>query len=692
MTLILVCLVSGNVWGAERDNAVPVGSKTIAAPEGVDEKALPVEPGTLPGTSDTHSIVNFNSGYRFFSLDHSGERAAEYEYLHSNPVFGGLYDYLGPAAKFSLDGEYLNDNDYRGDLVYDYKGIYRFSLRTESLFHNLDHERLFSPDFVLGGNLYQATDLDPGAPYGVRVEQDQASFRYKFTRLPVHLNLGYWRMIREGTTQLRFSDHAFEGSPNTAYAETRQVDQQTHEGRLGVDSHLGLFDLTYTFLIREFREGTATPADVSYNARPAPILRPGGVFQHNENPGSSFYSHKVGLHTSMSGGLVGAVSFAYGKRENLSTLTDVTGARQVSETTRTIAGDVSYTPCTFFTLAVKYRRYEVDRDSPSTVFYAPAASPEVAVRPAIDTRKDTITATAIYRPAALLTLKGEYKGEYLSRDNLDSWVEPGRIATLSYPSNSTTHTGTLTLLSRPFKGMRAKLQYLYTSADNPAYASLPAEKHEGSVLVGYTAASAWGATASARISRASSNQATLTTIVPNPAVPVTPANTTTYGMPKNTTIAHSTVSVWFVPLKRLTLSGSYGLIRSSSDQEILFSGPVAGSITAANYTQQAQVFAVNSVYHFDSLLDLSLRLQQVRSTADFDPSFISFAPNSDTAGVREVSRLATVESSLAARADYRLTGNVTCTVEYAFKDYDDKYQSQFNGSVNIVTLYLSAKW
>jgi hypothetical protein len=76
-------------------------------------------------------------------------------------------------------------------------------------------------------------DRNPGDRYGVRVEQDLARFRYKIARFPVHLNLGYWRMVKEGNSQLRFADHAFEGTPNTIYSQTREIDRQTHEGDRG---------------------------------------------------------------------------------------------------------------------------------------------------------------------------------------------------------------------------------------------------------------------------------------------------------------------------------------------------------------------------------------------------------------------------------------------------------------------------
>ena len=132
------------------------------------------------------------------TVNNFGGRAAEYEYLHSDPVFGGYANYLGVNNKFALEGKFLNDKDFRGELSYDYKGTYRFNLRTDSLFHNLDHERFLFPSFILNGNAYIPVDVDPGAAYGIRVQQDLAEFRYKFPLFPVHVNLGYWRIARSG--------------------------------------------------------------------------------------------------------------------------------------------------------------------------------------------------------------------------------------------------------------------------------------------------------------------------------------------------------------------------------------------------------------------------------------------------------------------------------------------------------------
>ena len=124
----------------------------------------------------------------------------------------------------------------------------------------------------------------------------------------------------------------------------------------------------------------------------------------------------------------------------------------------------------------------------------------------------------------------------------------------------------------------------------------------------------------------------------------------------------------------------------------LFAGILAGSDALTNYTSQGRIYAVSGVYHWDERLDLSLALQQVRSYAEFDPQFIAVSGTQDTSGIREISRVRTVESSLSARADYRFARNFSCALEYAFKDYDEQNSFLFDGSVNSVMLSLATKW
>lgn len=698
LAVFFILLLSGVGLGAEQGVGEPADADANFLLDPAEENVLPETQELVPAMVETHTLTDAYAGYRFVGVNRYGGRAAEYDYLHSNPVLGGQVNYLGPASKFSLEGGYLNDKDFHGDLTYDFKGIYRFTLRTESLFHNLDHELLFSPPFTLGStlesNTYTPIDIDPAALYGVRVEQDLARFRYKFRWFPVHLNLGYWRMVKEGTAEQRFADHAFggTGASNTIYSRTRVIDRQTHEGQFGADTHLGPVDLIYDFRIREFGEHAATPRDF-FIARQDPDLvmrRDAGSFEHNENPDSRFYAHTIRLHTSMSGGIVGAASYTYGRRENLSNLTDFKGADRTSDIIHNIAGDFTFTPCRSFSAALKYRRQDLERSGLAALSSTVAVDPAViSVRQALDTQKDVITATFSYRPTTLLTLKGEYKGEFLSRDNLPPWVRPGEISTLNFPGHSATHTGSLSVLSKPLKGLKLKSEYKYSTSDSPAYANAYEEKHEGAAQASYNAPNRWGVTAGTRISRENSDNLTIATLN-DPSV--------VQQLSRKRTATNGTISLWVVPVQKLTVSGSYSLLRSSTDQAVLLASFLPASTTLTNYISQAQIYTVTGTYHYDERLDLSLALQQVRSYAEFDPQFKS-VPNPgnppasiNTGGVKEISRLKTVESTLSARADYRFARNLSCALEYAFKDYDEKSSSLFNGSVNSAMLYLASKW
>ena len=654
----------------------------------VFDAAMVEETAPAPVVPDVHTLASAFAGYRFISGNRYPGNSAEYDFLHSGPVLGGQAGYLGRDNKLSADGEYLNEKDFHGDLVYDYLGRYRFNLRTDSLYHNLDRDHLIPTGFTLGGNSYMPVDLNPSDTYGVRVEQDLASFRYKLPLFPFHINLGYWHLSRTGTSQQIFSDHAFEGTTNTIYSETRQVDRQTHEGRFGFDTHLGPIDLIYEFRIREFGEQTATPRDL-YVERLSTrdvLQRNGGLLEHNENPDSRVASHTVRMHTALSGGVVGAASYTYARRENRSGLSDYTGGSEVADTVQNVAGDFSYTPGRFFTVALKYRRQEVDREGPATLSNPTGivVNPPVAVRPAIDTRKDVIIADMLFRLTPKATLKGEYRGEFLSRSNLDFWLRPGTVSTLSFPENSATHTGSVVLLGRPFRGTRCRLEYRYSAADQPEYATGYNERHEGTAQVSYNAPNLWGVTANARFLRDNSDTTTITTLnLSNPSQ--------VYSMPRNRKIDDAVVSIWFVPLERLTVTGSYSFLRTGTDQAVLLASTTPGTNTLSNYTSQAQIYGVTAIYRFDERLDLSLALQQVRSTAEFDPQATAAV---DTTGVSGISRIDTVENSISARTDYRIYGNYTCFMEYRYREYDNRstLPGLQSGSINSVTINLAAKW
>ena len=666
----------------------PSGKIEEIEPEAVFPEEVPLAESKV----ETHVLANGYAGYRFVGIDSYGGRAAEYDYLHSNPTFGGQYNLLGKDHKFALEGSFLNDKDYIGDLIYDYKGNVRFEFRTESFFHNLDHEAQFSPVFELGTapnqHRYTPYDLNAGDRYGLRTEQDLVRVRLKPSDHPFHINLGYWRMLKEGNKQLRFADHDFEPKnagliQDSIISKSSRVDRQVHEGTFSLDSHLGPLDMEYEFKIRQFEQGSPIQRD-SFIARPTE--RTAGLQEHNAEPENRFYSHTVKLHTSLSGGIVGAASYTYARRANLANLADTRGVDQSRDTLQNMAGDFVYTPCSQFSLGVRYRRQEIERGTTATLTNDFYTNPVISVRPGLDSVKDVVSLTLSVRPTSRLTFKGEYKGEFVQRDETTDWNRADKAVSVAIPHSTALHKGTFSILSRPLNGMRLKALYSYATTGDPAYGNSFEEKHEAQMLATYTSKEKWGVTANYKLTREHNGQTTLTTLTISNPTPYT------YQLPWDRRTVNANASFWFVPVDRMTVTGSYAFVRNNSDKAILFAGTTPGSNIASNFTSQAHVYSLNALYHLTELLDLSLLLQQVRSFSEFDPQFLSVNATNNTEQVKEISSTKTVETTVSARINYRLTTNLSCAFDYAFKEYHDRNATSFNGSVQTFIASLTRKW
>jgi hypothetical protein len=642
-------------------------------------------------------------GYSLVGVDGYGGRASSYGFLHSSRSGGLFYRNLERDGNVELEGNFLNEHDYHGDLLIDYRGDYRLHLRTESLYHNLDRELLFSQSFTSGrADLpgqpasYRAFQ-DPPTNYGVSVTQDVAEFRYRLHNYPLHLNLGYWRLVREGTQQQRFADTAFEGPENRIFAQARGVNQQTQEGRLGLDAHLAWVDLIYEFRVRAFEDrlptptGVPDPANGSYLSRNNASGNPetvGGAWQHNENPDSTFVSHTVKLHTSLSGGIVGSASYSIDERENLSRLSEVSGIKHATTTLQNAAGDFVYTPCKEFSLAVKYRRQELDNGNRGTLTSVNFVNPVQTVKPPVNSTKDIVLVNLSFRPAAGLSLTAEYRGQVQKREQVSDIPSAG---TWALPETTSTQRGALAVLYHPVKGFRVTGKYSYDTTDHPAYGTSFEQRHEGQFLASYTAGR-WGASANLT-ARHESNDNIEHFLVNFPFTD--PASYTVAPLvARDRGTENSSLSFWVAPFESLTLSGNYAWLHTSVNQGVMFTGVGVPSTAGANFTTRSQVYGVNAAYEASQALNLSLALQQIRSKSAFSPDELTFSPGNSSAGIRDLTRQDTVISSASARGEYRFTPQFSAALQYSVQDYNEKNPvlQGYDGTVQTVVAYLTGKW
>ena len=150
------------------------------------------------------------------------------------------------------------------------------------------------------------------------------------------------------------------------------------------------------------------------------------------------------------------------------------------------------------------------------------------------------------------------------------------------------------------------------------------------------------------------------------------------------------------PFAPLTVTASYAYLRNAIDQGVLLMSALGTTHTAGDFSSEAHLYSLDSVYRWSEKWDLGLLLQQISSSSRFLPGFMTIPSGAavigDSAGLSEYSRTRTLESTVSARSEYRFTDNLSGTAEYTFREYRDKVDSRYTGTVQTYMVLLNAKW
>lgn len=607
---------------------------------------------------ETHTSASLYTGYRFISPSGAAAMANPYGINRSGASGGFAAGLLGLDLKLRADGQFLHPDDYQSKLFFDYAGIVRVELEGRSLHHNLVRHELL-PSFtrtVAPPVTYNTLPATNPASLGITSRQNRADLRTRFGHFPGHLSLGYWRFAQEGHDQLVVADFEAGNASNTFYDVTRRIEQETHQGQIGLDANLGPINLAYSFRIRDFSSNAPVVSVPFVSAVPTE---------------SRVTTHTVKLFSNLSGGLTAAAAYSITQRENTSQRNDLSRSGRPRDTIQQLAGDLSYTPFKEVTVALKYRHQELDRETPATV--TTAYSGTTTVRPGTSSVRDTVILTSTWRPDRQLTLRGEYRGDLISRDNVWQPLTASSTQAVSDDSNQL-HNGTLSLLWRPWRSTRLSASYSYTTNNRPSTLYDFADRHNGSLLLDWSSSGSWGANLHYRATADRNHQTDSNAWYPLSGNLVTP---------RNSLIQSAGASLWFSPLARLVVTASYGCLAFDAEQAMLLA-PSATSALSADYSSLGHVYGLDGVYTINDQLDISASLQQVRSSA-------SFRMPATAADIGSFTRLDTTESSASTRVDWRFTKQFGCVLDYRFSAYrsDD---SQYNGDVHSTTVSLTARW
>ena len=603
-------------------------------------------------------------GYRNINQDGNPAHAGEYDYLKSSAI-GALDMEWDPLPhRFVLESYYLNNKDYFAEADYAFKDLVVFNGYTRGLFHNLNHYSLGPDDPTTPSPSF--TDRNPGAQYSVENQMRRAFIRFKTPDFPFHLYADVLTIDREGTIQQRFLQ-GFTGGLNIV-SQSRNIDWNTQEVRVGANSHLGPIEVDYSHMEKKFE---ALTDKVLFDTPAIPGSNP---IPHNLTPNLESSSDTVKIHTAYSGRMVAAGTYTSGDKKN-----NDSGA-QVQYWNA--GGDLTYMPVTSVLLVLKYRHYDLDVTNPNTVNnVTPTGLVTVNVRDSIASSRDVLSGTIRYRATDRLTLRGEYVTDTIDRTRGDLGTNLpappiNAPAFWNVPESTTKGTAKISLAYRVMNKLNFRADYSYMNVDNPAYDTDPNKSQ------------------SAKASLTWSPKMWVNTLLSYSTVREKrdELDAPLGGGSRDATRDQGLASVTFVIGNRSSITASYAYFQNKVDQTVTFQdGLGAFSLeSGVPYADIAHVGSLTLTYAPVDRMNLNASASRSYSRGNFTLAGTGSVTN--VGGIPELSNMKIVDSVYAAGIEMQLSRNVGSEIRYQYRKYDDQLDSSQDGTENTLLATLSMKW
>ncbi len=708
----------------------------------------------LKEEENSKTDINISAGYRGVSEDKNPSRALEYDSLKSSPLFN--VDLATDQGSYFLNFnfDYLNENDYSGELDLNSKGLAQVNLRSERFFHNLDHVPYDNgytggeptaavpdpgpplvrvptgtpvegsrPDGAftnsLGNEVIRTfyTDQNPNDDYGLRLDTNEFEVKLKHPTYPAHINLAYWRYEKKGDKQMRFVGE------NCATAchmqsKTRKIDRVTEEFKAEADAHAGMIDFALEALFRTFRDNESIPTDYFGSHSRG---RDEDLFEHSEDPDSKLTEVTLKANTAPSGGLVGSASFTIGERENQSDLTSVAPVKAETDYYKACA-DVTYTPGKNWTFNARYRLIDLDSDNTDQFNvdeYGNTNGNPLDVRDPVDITRSWYEAIVNYRPSRQLTITGELRREEIDRSNTghggshSSSDDPAVAITIN-PSWDLPTEEVITRAKIGFKSRLLDKSALKLSGwvsiqhdDDPAYGTSFQDSQQLFLSSSYNPSPFWGLLANVNLLKQENDEYELHG----------------YSIDREKKQQNINLSTYVTPLNGLSFDLNYGYFHTDIDQDILIGtgtatvykpSPIVGQSfnyafadDSNDYSQTVNALTLGVTWQARE--DLSCRLEgnYTRSKASFSPDFDEAGPYPyniygdgdlyygelpNSSSLKKISELDIRQIGLRSRLNWQIDNNWSCAVEATYDDYDDKNSNYSDGSVQTAMVSFSRGW
>lgn len=619
-----------------------------AAEQAAGDKTSEAQSAEASGTDFEGRI---GVGYRWMTQN-GNPIAGEYDFIKSAPTGALDFEYDPLPHRFVLESYFLNHKDYFGEMDYAYKDVVLFNGYARDMFHNLNHYNLGPASTTPGVSF---TDKDPGAQYGIENQMRRAFIRFKTPDFPFHLYAEVITVDREGTIQQRFLNGS---SGLDIVSQSRDIDWNTQQVRVGANSHLGPVEVDYSHMEKKFE---VIANKELFDASP-----------HNLTPDLKSSSDTVKIHTSYSGRLVMAGAYTNGDKKN-----EDSGAKV---NFWNAAGDITYMPVTSVILAVKYRHYNIDASNPDAV--TSTGTTVVNVRDAISSSRDVITGTIRYRATDRLTLRGEYVEDTTDRTRgtlgtLLPSPPAGAEAFWDVPERTSKGTAKLGLAYRVMNKVTLRADYSQTKVDNPAYDTDPDKSQSARASITWMPTPRFNTLLSYSAVRESRD------------LLGAPLHGGSREAARDQGLASFTVLVG----NRSSITMSYAYFKNKVDQTVTLQDGVTGAFPLEPGVPYADIAHVGSIALAVAPVEgVNLTASGSRSYSRGNFNLDGAGTVTNVTGIAGLSGLKVIDSTYAAGIEVQHSKYVGSELRYQYRKYDDQIDDTQDGTVKTVLATLSMKW
>ena len=605
----------------------------------------------------------YRIGVGWYGIKNTGNpMASEYDYLKNSPTGALDFEWDPLPHRFSLESYYLNNKDYFGEMDYAWKDIVLMNGYMRGLFHNLPH-------YVLGPDdpstpMPSFTDMNPLDQYGVENELRRGFLRLKTPDFPLHLYADVRTIDREGSIQQRY----LSGVENLV-AQSRDVDWNTTEYTVGINSHLGPVEADYSHREKKFDPVEGKVLYDTSSGTPIP---------HNLVPELQSSSDTVKLHTTYSGKIVLSGSYTSGDRKNEDSYAKVDF--------RNTAGDLMFMPVTPVILTVRYRHFDNNVTNPDTVLNVTGTGTyTVNVRDSLSSSRDVVSTMLRWRATDRLTIKGEYTSDTTDRSPgvlgstmIVSTVPP--VTGQAYwdlPQSTTKNTAKINVTYRIMNKLSFRADVSETKVDNPAYATDPDKAHGARTVLTWTPTPKFNTMLSYSLVRETRDNLSA------------PLGGGTRDAKRDQGLASATVMLG----NRSSLTASYGLYKNDVNQTITLTDGTSGALTTepgVPYNDVSQMGSLTLTVAPSEGLNLIGSASRSYSRGNFVIAGANGVTN--VSGISELSDMKVVDSLYSIGAEMQLTRLASCEIRYQYRHYDDKVDNTQDGTVKLTLATLSMKW